>query len=601
VNAFLRLLRFARPYRGRLAIAVLGMVVYAAGQGGLGLLVEPLFDDGLGLDAGDGAAGGPVTWSIQALAFAILAAYLLKGVGGYVSGYLMTDVGQQVVRDLRSRLFRHILDQSAAFFSRRTSGQLLSRTTNDVQQLQRAVSETAGDTIRESLTLVVWVGLMFHYDWQLAVVTLTAAPLVVYPLVRLGQRVRRTSRRSHEVLEDVTHRANEAFAGHRIVKAFSAEAREAAKFDGVLGHLYRTNMKVTGAVAALPPLMEFIGGFALWYGSSRIATDELTPGEFSGFLFAAFMMYAPIKKLSRVNATVQQALAAAHRVFEMLDTHTEVRDAPGAPALARLARGVEFRGVGFAYEDRPDRPVLSDVSFDVRAGQVVAIVGLSGAGKTTLVNLIPRFFDVTAGAILIDGVDIRNASLTSLREQTALVTQDTVLFDATIAENIAYGRPDASAADVEAAARAAHAHDFIETLSGGYDARIGERGQRLSGGQRQRLAIARALLTDAPLLLLDEATSSLDAESEQLVQEALANLMRNRTTFVIAHRLSTVRRADLIVALEAGRVADLGTHDALVGRAGGVYAKLYALQAFSGPGHETVAAGRAPGAAERAL
>lgn len=580
MNEFLRLLRYARPYRGRFSIAVLAMVVYAAGQGGLGLLVRPLFDDGLRL------VDGPDTsrWSFGALAAAILGAYFLKGVGAYVSSYLMTDVGQQVVRDLRGGLFRHILNQSAAFFARRTTGQLLSRTTNDVMQVQLAVSETAGDLIRESLTLFVWTGVMLAYDWRLALVCLTTAPLVVYPLMRLGQRVRKTTRRSQEALELVTHRTSEAFTGHRIVKAFGAEGREGARFERVVHALYRINMRVTGAVAILPPLMEFIGGIALvgalWYGSSRIASGALTPGEFSGFLFAAFMMYAPIKKLSRVNATVQQAIAAAERIFEMLDTHTEVREVADAPALARLGRSIEFREVGFTYEDRPDQFILRDVSFEVPAGQVVAIVGLSGAGKTSLVNLVPRFFDVTEGAILIDGVDVRAVSLVSLREQIALVTQDTVLFDATIAENIAYGRPGASPAEIEAAATAAHAHEFISGLAGGYDARIGERGQRLSGGQRQRLAIARALLTDSPLLILDEATSSLDAESEQLVQEALANLMRNRTTFVIAHRLSTVRRADQIVALEQGRVAEIGSHDTLVDRPGGVYAKLYALQAF---------------------
>lgn len=580
MTEFLRLLRYARPYRGRLVIAVLAMVVYAAGQAGLGFLVQPLFDDGLGL----GPGGTATSWTIQALAVGILIAYLLKGIGAYASGYLMTDVGQRVVRDIRSRLFRHILNQSAAFFSRRTSGQLLSRTTNDVMQVQSAVSETAGDVVRESLTLVGWIGLMFYRDWPLALVSLTAAPLVVYPLVRLGQRVRRWARRSQEALEDVTHRAAEAFSGHRIVKAFSAEDREAHHFDGVLAHLYRTNMRVTSAVAMLPPLMELIGGLALigalWYGSARIASGALTAGEFSSFLFAAFMMYAPIKKLSRVNAGLQQTIAAAHRIFEMLDTHTEVPDRPGAPALRRLERSVEFRGVGFTYADRPDRPVLRDVSFTVGAGQVAAIVGLSGAGKTTLVNLLPRFYDVTAGAICIDGTDVREVSLSSLRAQIALVTQDTVLFDDTIAANIAYGRPDARPDEIEAAARAAHAHEFIEGLPDGYRTHIGERGQRLSGGQRQRLAIARALLCDSPLLILDEATSSLDAESELLVRDALATLMRNRTTFVIAHRLSTVRRADLIIALASGEVAEIGSHEDLVDRRDGVYARLYALQAF---------------------
>ncbi|MEZ5317016.1 MAG: ATP-binding cassette domain-containing protein [Vicinamibacterales bacterium] len=313
-------------------------------------------------------------------------------------------------------------------------------------------------------------------------------------------------------------------------------------------------------------------------------------------------MYGPIKKLSRVNAGLQQAIAASERIFEVLDTHTEVHDKPGAPALARLRESVEYRDIGFAYEDQPGRYVLRHVSFRARAAQVVAIVGLSGAGKTTLVNLLPRFYDPSEGAILIDGVDIRDVSLASLRAQTALVTQDTVLFDDTIAANIAYGRPDASPEAIEAAARAAHAHGFIAQLPDGYRTMIGERGQRLSGGQRQRLAIARALLKDSPLLLLDEATSALDAESERLVQEALANLMRNRTTFVIAHRLSTVRRADLIVALEAGRVAEIGTHDELVRRPGGVYAKLYALQAFEdvGTAEATPASGTPAGEAARA-
>jgi subfamily B ATP-binding cassette protein MsbA len=312
----------------------------------------------------------------------------------------------------------------------------------------------------------------------------------------------------------------------------------------------------------------------------------MTQGAFFAFIFAAFMMYTPVKKLSRVNTNLQQAMAAAERIFEILDEHSEVKEREGAVILQPLRSSIEFRHVSFAYEDGSGRFVLRDVSFEVKAGQVIAIVGLSGAGKTTLANLLPRFYDPTSGSILIDGVDIRDVTLKSLRSQVGIVTQETVLFDETVASNIAYGSPQASREEIETAARAAHAHDFIATLPDKYETRIGERGQRLSGGQRQRLAIARALLKNSPILILDEATSSLDAESERLVQEALANLMRNRTAFVIAHRLPTVRRADAIVALERGRVAEIGRHEDLLARTGGVYAKLYSLQLFD-RGQET--------------
>ena len=575
MKEFLRLLRYAAPYRAQLTVALLAMVLYAAGSALLVYQLKPILDKVL-----------PQQELVGQTAVLLLLAYFLKGLGSYVSGYLMTEVGQRVVMDLRNQLFRHILGQSAAFFSRRTSGQLISHLTNDVGQVHLAVSETMADLVRESLAVVGYIVLLFYFDWRLALVCLTAAPLIAYPLARLGQRVRRTTRRSQEELEHVTHLSAEALSGHRIVKAFGAEGRETERFSRATWSLFRTNMKITGAVSALPPLMELIGGLAavgaLWWGAQEISRGggRLTPGAFTSFLATAFLMYGPIKKLSRVNAGIQQTIAACQRIFHLLDTHSEVLERPGAQPLPRLHAEVEFRDVGFAYEDDPGRYILRRVSFSALAGQVVAIVGLSGAGKTTLVNLIPRFYDVTEGAILIDGVDIRNATLRSLRDQMALVTQETVLFDDTIAANIAYGVPNASREEVMAAATAAHAHEFVVHLARGYDTTIGERGQRLSGGQRQRLAITRAILKNCPILVLDEATSSLDAESELLVQDALANLMRNRTTFVIAHRLSTVRRADLIVALEKGEVAEVGTHDELVGRPKGVYAKLYALQIF---------------------
>ena len=573
MTAFPRLLSYSRRYRGRFAAALAAMLLYGAASAGVAYLIKPIIDEAL---PGDG--------NLPFWATAILLAYLAKGLGAYFSTFLMTDIGQRVVRDLRDQLFRHTLDQSAEFFSQRTTGQLMSRVTNDVTQVQQAVSETIGDLLREGLALVGYAALLFYWDYRLALVCVTGAPIVVYPLVRLGQRVRRTSRRSQEELERLSHITAEAFAGHRIVKAFGAEGHEARRFGRASERLYRTNLKVTSTVAILPPLMELLGGVAvvalIWYGSRRIGSGDMTQGNFLAFIFAAFMMYTPVKKLSRVNTNLQQAIAAAERIFELLDTHSEVTERRGARVLAPLLESIEFRDVSFTYQNAPASPVLQNVSFRVHAGEVVAIVGLSGAGKTTLVNLIPRFYDPSGGAILVDGVDIRDVTLRSLRSQVGIVTQETVLFDDTVASNIAYGTPGAARVDIEAAAKAAHAHEFICELPDGYETDIGERGQRLSGGQRQRLAIARALLKNSPILILDEATSSLDAESEQLVQDALANLMRNRTAFVIAHRLSTVRRADSIIALERGRVAEIGRHEELLARAGGVYAKLYSLQIF---------------------
>jgi subfamily B ATP-binding cassette protein MsbA len=546
------------------------MVVYAIGSAGLAVLIKPIVDRVL-----------PSKEHLGLMAAGIVALYLVKGIGSYLSSYLMAYVGQRVVMDLRNALYTHILGQSAGFFAHRTTGQLMSRVNNDVGLVQQVVSETVGDLARESLAVLGYLALLFYLDPRLAIVCLTGAPLVIYPLMRLGHRVRRTTRRSQEALETLSHVSAEAFTGHRIVKAFGTEQHETSKFSGAGLNLFRTNMKVTAALSSLPPLMEVIGGVgmaaALVYGSRQVASHSMTEGDFFSFMAAVLLMYGPAKKLSRVNANLQQATAASERIFEMLDTHTEVKEWPGAGAIAPFRHSIEFRDVGFGYEGEPGR-ILRAVSFQVKPGEMVAIVGRSGAGKTTLVNLLPRFYDVTSGSILIDGIDVRHVTLASLRRQIGIVTQETVLFDDTIACNIAYGSSAATPQDIEAAARAAHAHEFVSALPGGYEAMIGERGQRLSGGQRQRLAIARALLKNAPILVLDEATSALDSESELLVQEALTNLMMNRTSFVIAHRLSTIRRADSIIVLERGRVVEMGRHEELLARPDGTYATLYQMQ-----------------------
>ena len=534
-------------------------------------MVEPIFDDVL-----------IRTLSVWPVAITILILYLVKGVSSYLSTTLVASAGQRAVTDLRNRLYEHILNQSYTFLRRNSTGSMMSHITTDVEKIQTAVSEMAGDLLKEGLTILGLVAILFIKDWRLALLSLVGMPAAYVPLVRLRRHVRASSETSLRRWRDISEILQETIAGFTVVKAFGMEGFETARFRRAAARLFVVNMRITRATAFLPPLMEAVGGVALvgalFYGSGAVRSGRLTPGAFTAFLAALFAMYTPIKRLSRLSATMQGALAAGSRVFEVLDTHFEVREAPGSRPLPRLKGEVEYRDVGFQYADGHGAAVLRSVSFSARTGEVVAIVGTSGAGKTTLMNLLPRFYDVTEGAILIDGVDIREGTLKSLRDQIGLVTQETVLFNDTVRANIAYGLEGVDETRIESAARAAFAHDFILDLPRRYDTVIGERGSRLSGGQRQRIAIARALVKDPPILILDEATSALDPESERLVQQALSNLMKGRTTLVIAHRLGTVRNADRIVVLDGGEVKETGTHEELLRRPKGLYNRLYELQ-----------------------
>jgi subfamily B ATP-binding cassette protein MsbA len=570
IRYFLRLFTYTKPYRGRLLLSWLATAGYAAAGALLVSQVKPIFDKVL-IQAVD----------VGRISLIVLCLYVFKGICSYFSTTLVASVGQRAVTDLRNALYEHVLRQSFTFLSRNTTGSLMSHITTDVEKIQNAVSEMAGDLLKEGLTIVGLLLVLFYMDWRLALFAMVGMPLAFHPLVRFGQRLRASNETSLRRWRDISEILQETISGFRVVKAFGMEAFEMARFRRAAARLFNVNMRITRTTAILPPLMEAVGGvalvLALFYGSHSIKTGHITPGSFVSFLTALFAMYTPVKRLSRVNATLQAALAAGERIFEVLDTHEEIREAEDAKPLARMKDGVEYREVGFRYSDS-SAAVVRNVSFTARSGEVMAIVGTSGAGKTTLVNLLPRFYDVTDGSILIDGVDVRTGTLASLRDQIGLVTQETVLFNDTVRANIAYGLDDVDEARVESAARAAFAHDFILDLPRRYDTVIGERGSRLSGGQRQRIAIARAILKDPPILILDEATSSLDAESEQLVQGALANLMKGRTTLVIAHRLGTVRAAHQIVVLDGGEVREVGTHEALLKKPGGLYSRLHKLQ-----------------------
>jgi subfamily B ATP-binding cassette protein MsbA len=516
------------------------------------------------------------------VALCLLLATLVKGICDYLGTYLVNYAGFGLITDLRNDIYDSILQRSIAFFSRHSTGLLISTVVNDVEKVQVTLSTALAEFLQQFFTFLFTAGVVIVLGHKMAWVLLIFIPVVIVSAGRIGLRVRSTTRTGQDKLADIQNILHETITGNRIVKAFSMERWESRRFREAARKLFRANLKSVAVQAVSSPLMDNIGAVAvvllLWLGRTQIKMQGSTTGLFIAFIFAVFKLYEPVRKFALFNNSFQQALGASSEVFRFLDERDEIQERAGAVKLPPFRDRVRFVDAGFSYEtSSPDAEVLCGINLEVQAGEVVAIVGSSGAGKSTLVHLIPRFFDVTCGAITIDGFDLRDVTLDSLRAQIGIVTQETILFNDTVRNNIAYGQPDVSQEAIIAASKAALAHDFIEKLPEGYDTEIGERGLRLSGGERQRLAIARALLKNAPILILDEATSALDAESEALVQSALQNLMSGRTVFVIAHRLSTVRHADRIIVLESGRITDSGTHEELLTRLG-TYRKLYELQ-----------------------
>jgi subfamily B ATP-binding cassette protein MsbA len=558
MTVYRRMLEYVRPYTARLLLAMLFMVCVSAFHGSIAFLVKPALDDiFIKKDAS----------RLSLIPLLVLGVYLAKAVFEFSQGYLMSGVGQRVIRDIRERLYRHLQSLSLSFYTRHPTGVLMSRVLNDVALMQGAVTDAVTGLIKDFFTGIFLIGVVFYRDWQLALIALVAFPLAFWPIARFGRKMRRTSIKTQEVTGGISSHLQETISGAKLVKAFGAEEYEVDRFAARNMDLFRLSMKIVKVQALTSPLSETFAGIGaaavIFYGGYSVVNGHSTPGNFFSFMTALFMLYEPVKRLSRVNNVIQQGIAAATRVFEVMDTLPEVGEKPGAPVLPPVRREIEFDHVDFRYHGEGGE-VLKDITLRVPAGTMVAIVGSSGAGKTTLVDLLPRFYDPQIGAIRIDGTDIRDVSLSSLRAQIGVVSQHTILFNDTVRANIAYGMPDAPLPKIEEAARRANAHGFISRLRDGYDTVVGEQGLKLSGGERQRLAIARALLKDAPILILDEATSALDSESESVVQEALDALMHGRTTFVIAHRLSTARNADVIVVVEEGRIAEKGTHDELL-------------------------------------
>jgi len=600
VKRIFRLLSYARPY----LLYSLGSVVLMATVGAMAafriLLVKPIFDKVLSPDS---QARDLLVFRVphlssaldlhflvpshlhnawNVIAYALVMSAVVKSACDYLGTYLVNYAGFGMITDLRNDLYEAVLRRSVAFFQKHSTGTLLSTLINDIEKVQFAMSSVLGDFLQQTFTLVFLMFVVVLYGGKMAWLLLLFVPVVISSAKRIGSRVRHTTRRGQDKLAEIQNILHETITGNRIVKAFGMERWEMTRFRRAASRLFRANLRSVSVQAISSPLMDALGAVAvallLRIGRERILHHAMTTGSFIAFLIAVFTLYDPVRKFAMFYNSFQQALGASEEIFRFMDAQDDVREKKDAVVLKGFHEGFRFEDVGFAYaEEGESKQVLEGINLDVSRGEVIALVGPSGAGKSTLVNLIPRFFDVNEGRILIDGHDLRDVSIDSLRKQIGKVTQETVLFNDTVRNNIAYGRPDVPAAKVEEAARMALAHDFIERLPEGYNTGIGERGARLSGGERQRIAIARAILKDAPVLILDEATSSLDVESERFVQAALANVMRGRTVFVIAHRLSTVRRATRIAVIDGGRMTEIGTHEELMQNSG-TYQRLYNLQ-----------------------
>ncbi len=553
----------------RLALAMGCMLVMAGGESVTPYLMKPTIDDiFIKKDA----------TMLKLIPFAVIIVFFLRGLSRYGNEYLMNHVGESIIRKLRDQLYGRIQDLPLAFFQEEKTGALMSRITNDVHTIKTMVSTAVVSSLQDVFTIVGLTFVIFYLDWKLALIALVVLPFAYFPIVELGRRTRRVSKGYQEALAEMNSFLHETFAGNKIVKAFGTETFEKNRFFKKTRRLFKLEMKTVKYRAMTSPIMEILGaiGVALviWYGGYEVITGSSTPGTFFAFMGAVLMLYRPVKKLAKINTQVQRGLAAADRVFDILEMESDIKERPDPKIIPDGSHRVVLQGVSFKYQD--DR-VLKNINLVAREGEIIALVGMSGGGKTTLVNLIPRFYDVSEGAVLVDDIDIRDAAIAPLRKQIAIVTQEPILFNDTVRNNIAYGAPQATQAQIEEAAKAAFAYNFICRFPNGFETVIGELGGRLSGGEKQRICIARALLKDAPILILDEATSSLDSEAESTVQKALENLMQGRTTFVIAHRLSTISYADRIVVIVNGRVVEEGNQATLLALEGEFY-KLYQMQ-----------------------